>query len=237
MAAGLIEGGERRQTLPAKAVFTRCSLAFKPFNAKEAERIAQDRNEYLHGGGLAVPPIPEEQWWAKYWTLVDVLTHAQSRTLEDLVGPDHVDDVEAKLALNRRLIQNRAEMLISRSKQTLQMHRQGTNTASVQMEWDRDTPRPLGLDHHTVWACPACTADGVLEGHEVGEVHSEWEQVDEDDYEHHIWLEVFAEAFTCATCHLRVRDEALFEAMGLPPLFEAEGSIEDLGPELEYGND
>jgi hypothetical protein len=81
IAAGLISGDARFESIKASTLFKRCARAYKPFNDTHALAIAQARNNFLHGGEAAFTKMPPEAWWPRYWTLAIILVHAH--------GPRH----------------------------------------------------------------------------------------------------------------------------------------------------
>ena len=99
IAAGLSEDISRAKSIPAKAVFSRCERAFRPFSASEAGRIAQSRNEELHSGLLPFETVADrESWWQRYWTQAAILIDAQDQTVEALVGGARQKQVRDHLA-------------------------------------------------------------------------------------------------------------------------------------------
>lgn len=67
IAAGLMGGEARFESIKAHTLFSRCSRAFKPFSDRQAQAISRARNDYLHGGAANFTQIPPEAWWPRYW--------------------------------------------------------------------------------------------------------------------------------------------------------------------------
>ena len=114
--------------------------------------------------GVGFMTIPPQAWWPRYWALADILVTAQDRSIEDLVGPDRVMQVEDYLAQNVRNVEQRAEALIARARQRLAQYRAGTLSARIQAEWRANPGLTLGLLYYADAECPVCRDAGVLEG-------------------------------------------------------------------------
>lgn len=238
IAAGLIEGEAKFNSVSASTIFKRCQRAFRPFNARDAQRFADARNEYLHGAAVGFTLHPEA-WWPRYWSLATTLLAAQDKAIEDFVGNVRTLRVENYLSQNSKNIENRTEALIHRAQQRLMQYKSGTLPAKVQALWAADADLSAGLKFSTSQECPACGAIGLLEGDTCSEVHYEHEyDYDEDgpSYLLSTWanVKVLADYFSCDKCHLVLEYELLSEA-GVAEEFDA---VDDNPPmEPEYGND
>lgn len=238
IASGLMEGTARFKTIPAHTLFDRCARAYKPFAADEAKRIAEERNDYLHGGSATFTVIPAKAWWPTYWAQVAVLVNALERDIEDLVGPEYVAFVDEYLQQNKRNLEHRLEMLLERAKQRLAQFEGGTLPARVAGSWAPGRPVDIGLKHSEEAVCPACSQSGLLEGDHVEDVEARYEQVSEDDFDVSVDLTVSADYFSCSNCGLVLDSYELLDAAELDGSFTTEGDISDLDEyEGEYGND
>lgn len=200
--------------------------------------MSSERNDYLHGPTATFSPIPEAQWWPKYWALAIVVVNALDRELEELVGPDQVETVEVHLEQNQKNLENRLKMLLERAKQRLSQFETGTLPAKVARNWKSGSPVDAGLSHTADAACPACDHLGLLEGDDVEDVEIEYQQIAEDDYEAVIDVTVTSEYFGCNNCGLILDTVELISLAGLDPSFPDEGGEEDITEyEYEYGND
>jgi hypothetical protein len=236
IASGLIDSDVRFVAIPAKSIWKRCAKAFKPFNDLEAQRISEARNEYLHGPGVGFNSIPMAAWWPRFWAQVAILVNALDLEIEDLVGLDRVDEVEAALARNRKNIEHRAEMLIERARQRVNQHRSGILPARIAEEWSSRSNLTAGLSHSTFEQCPACGAMGHLEGEDVQETEPHYERVAEDDFDAWVNLTVGSDYFSCDECRLILDNYELIAETSLPETFGATGDIANY-LEPEYGND
>jgi hypothetical protein len=236
IAAGLLGGEARFKSIPAHTLFGRCQKAFKPFSEKEAVQIAQARNEYLHGAGVGFGGIPEEAWWARFWSQVAILVDHLDDDLDGLVGSDRVAVVNRFLALNARNLEHRLESLLERARQRLNLRGSVNPPAWVEREFASTRDLTAGMSHRTDATCPACGAAGVLEGDEVSDYDLRFERTNDDDYDSWVDLTVDAEYFTCGNCRLTLDSYELLEQAELPTTFPDVGDISDYA-EPDYGND
>lgn len=238
IASGLMEGTARFKSIPAHTLFDRCARAYKPFSSDEAKRIAEERNDYLHGGAATFSSIPEYAWWPRYWALVAVLVNALEHDIEDLVGPEYVASVNEHLDQNKKNLEHRLEMLLERAKQRLAQFEAGTLPARVAGSWQPGTAVDAGLKHGADETCPVCSHVGLIEGDEVEDAAARYEQVSEDDFDVYVDLTVSSEYFSCSNCGLVLDSYDLVVEAGLNESFGADGEPSDLGEyEGEYGND
>jgi hypothetical protein len=238
IASGLIRGEARFTTVRAITVFKRCERAFKPFNLREATNVSEARNEYLHGSGVGFIIANPQAWWAAFWAQAAVLISAMDREIDEFVGSDRAKVVTDHLERNNEYVKNRTQTLIERASQRLDQYRAGTLPDKVAAEWRRVRDLGAGLAHRADATCPACGSVGILEGDEVSDTDVEWDQIDEEEWEPTVTLKIYADYFSCPTCHL-VLDRPEFIAQAeLSREFETVGDASDLHPDGgEYGND
>jgi hypothetical protein len=166
-AVGLMEPHGSPRSITASQLYERCQKAFKPFNAKEAGRIAQCRNDYIHTGTPSLLAIPPEAWWPRFWAQAAILVNALDRSMDDLVGGQRIHTVESHLAKNKQNIQHRTEMLIARASQRYQQYNSGDLPARIANEWINPVSLSAGLRYSASATCPACSANGLLEGEDA----------------------------------------------------------------------
>lgn len=238
VASGLVEGDVRFTSVQAKTLFARCARAFKPFSEKDSKAIASARNDYLHAAAPNFTPIPPDAWWPRFWAQAHILVNACDRVLEDLVGSDRVALVEGHLTKNKQNIGDRREMLIERARQRLGLYQSGQMRATEAQQWAQRRAGDLSaeLSYSGSTECPACGADGKLEGEDVEAATHQVEQVDENYYDSWMELTVSAEYFSCDRCRLVLDSFELVDSAGLPATFEATTEVGDYW-EPEYGND
>ncbi|WP_433019939.1 hypothetical protein [Kribbella sp. CA-294648] len=235
IAAGVLKGGGRFVSVSAATVFRRCARAFFPFDDDGAIRIANGRNEYMHGPGSGLTPLPEEQWWAQYWSLATTLVDAQDRKLVDLIGQSRVQIVESYLALNAKNIESRTQSLIARAKQRFDFEREGSAPAKVQADWAKIMKADSQLPYKAEQQCPACGSVGFIEGDETVDVEFDYDNRD-DDGALLARVTVPSERFSCPACRLVLDSFPLIEQAGLPDYFETDDDAEEY-MEPDYGND
>lgn len=230
IAAGLSSDMSRFKSIPAKAVFSRCARAFKPFNEKEAGRIATQRNEELHSALTPFTGTDEEEWWDRFWSQAVILVEAQDGTLVDFVGSDRAAIVENHLARNSANTSRRVQAMIERA-----VKRYALAVAS------EDARRQIGalverlkFDFRlsTVVDCPACEDSAYLFGDDVlqSEVQEDYEEGTAIEL-----LDVSADFFECESCGLRFDGPEYVAEAGLPESFAAERDYEPVYD--DYGND
>lgn len=237
IATGLIEGSAKFTSVSASTIFKRCQRAFRPFSAADALQFAAARNEYLHGSEIGFMTLPPEAWWPRYWALAAILITAQDREIEDLVGLNRVQVVQAHLEQNSKNIEHRTEALVARAKQRLAQYLAGTLPAKIQMEWRSNPDLTLGLSYSTTETCPACSGQGTIEGDDGSDMSYQYDYSNEYEVIS-AWAEITvpAEYFSCSTCHLVLDGYQLIDQAGLPESFVVIDDDPEL-PEPEYGND
>lgn len=235
IATGLIEGTAKFTSVRAATVFKRCARAFRPFDAGTAQKIADSRNEYLHGSGVGFAVLTLELWWPSFWAQAAILVTAQDREIEDLVGLDRVSTVDAYLEQNSKNVEECTGALINRAKQRLNQYRAGTLPAKVQQEWEAFELSAM-LRYRAPATCPACGSAGRVEAEDADDYEVEYEY-DEDGGPASMWATatVTPDYFSCSTCRLVLDRYELVHQAGLAEPFTA---IDDDPPqEPEYGND
>jgi hypothetical protein len=235
-ASGLLPGDGPSLTVAAKTVFSRCARAFRPFNSTESLQFANNRNQYLHSGAAFFTSLPESAFWPAFWSQAAILILAQGREIAEFVGDDRAAEVQAHLARNRQHVQQRAETLIGRARQHLDLVDSGNASERIAAAYRRGGELTAGLSHATEATCPACGADGTIEGEQETEHEIRYEQVAEDDYEVYVDVSIYADYFSCPRCRLVLDGSELLEAAGIGTVFDVEGDITDYMSE-EYGND
>lgn len=238
IATGLHSGTANFKSVKASTLFKRCAIAFRPFKLSEAQLIADNRNDYLHGASAAFAPIPEAAWWPRYWTQARILVEACHEDLSTFVGGSRVGHVEALLDRHNQNIQERVEGLIIQARNAVARYRNGQMNGREIQQWERVRDYSAGLTHSAVVTCPACnSANGNLEGDDEIDREVHWEQYSESDYDVTVALTIGASYFSCDTCHLVLDGYELIVAAGLDDTIDAEGDFNDAWEGYDYGND
>lgn len=230
IAAGLSSDMTRFKSIQAKAVFSRCARAFRPFDDKEAGRIATQRNEELHSALAPFTGIDEDAWWDRYWSQAVILVDAQDETLVDFVGAGNASIVENHLERNAANTSRRVQAMIDRAAQRYAL---AADSEDARRQITRLVERlRFDFDFTTDVDCPACEQDAFLFGDDVTESEVE------EDYEEGTAIEllnVSADFFECENCGLRLDGPAYVSEAGLPESFEVERDYEPVYD--DYGND
>jgi hypothetical protein len=87
IATGLHQDASTFVSVPAKTVFKRCQSLTKQFDSTRANKIAANRNGYLHSGAPFCAAIP--------------LLPAQDKELADFVGSDRQEEINLLLTRSR----------------------------------------------------------------------------------------------------------------------------------------
>ena len=237
VASGLLSVDDKFYTIPAKALWSRCHRAFKPFNEKEAAFISAVRNDYIHAGAVGKEGSPDT-WWPRYWAQVAVLVSHLDREMDELVGRERLSTVTTYLEMNRENLKRRLEALLERARVRLAMHKSGSLSAALERAWDSFVPSTLS--HSSSADCPACGNLGTLSGDTVIETREEHYTSlvigGEEIPDITIWNVVGSDFFSCEHCHLELQDIELLSAAGLDMSFEVEGDLASYY-EPEYDNE
>lgn len=241
VAAGLLDSSGPVTSVRASTIWTRCQRAFKPFDEKRAKKIADARNEYLHGGALGFLVGPPSSWWPEFWSLVDPLVTAQGRTLEDLLGEVRAGEAHRELERNAQHIENAVLALMAVARRGLDKFSRGEMNTTELKRWSSQKPRAsYHYSYEDEARCPVCGADGRVWGEEVDDIRIEVESVEssgEPEYMDYCVGTIWAEAFWCPRCHLMLEGYQYIEAAGVDESFEViDEELRELR-ESEYGND
>ncbi|QCU78672.1 hypothetical protein E7744_11330 [Citricoccus sp. SGAir0253] len=238
-ASGLVSAESSFKSVRATTVYRRCKRAFRPFDEKKAEKFAVARNEYLHGGGVAFSAIPEDIWWADFWSLAAPLVDALDKEVEDIVGVQRAEMVRRHLQNNRTYLAERVESLLSRAKARYEDRRSGRISTARSKQWKSAHEISAGLRYSTDEICPACAEWGLLEAEEVENMRIEHWGDPMEGFGYRGVADAMADYFACEHCQLVLNDYELLEAAGIDPTFEVEGEefVEHLMTESEYGNE
>ncbi|MGW1478433.1 hypothetical protein ACWCQF_08595 [Streptomyces rubiginosohelvolus] len=246
IASGLLKGDARFTSVRAKTLMARCHKAFKPFDETEAMKIINGRNEYLHSSGAGFMAIPPHAWWPRYWAQAAILVTALDRDIEELVGDARELTVTKYLEQNAKNLEQRTEALIERAKQRRQQYLDGTLPAKVAAEWKTGQYLSASMSHSEAATCPACGGVGLIEGDEVmnTEVHyPPFASYGDEEADSHylddvsVTLTIGADHFSCSACQLVLNNYDLIEQAGMDTEFDADGDVDDILAEPEYGND
>lgn len=233
VASGLTQGAAT--SVPAKAVWSRCQRAFKPFSGDEAKKLSAGRNEYIHAAGVGFDAVPADLWWPRFWSQVAILIDHMGMIIDDFVDQRYVELVNAAIAVRKENARRRLEARIERAQIMLRQHLAGTLSVRQLQEWGAKTQ--YFAPHHCYVECPACSADANLYGDEVVATDIDYAGGDWREMDVHVTLTVAPIALLCDNCRLDLSDYDLLVEAGLDSDFEVEGSADDIVLEPEYNNE
>lgn len=234
VASGLVEGNAT--SVQAKAVWSRCQKAFKPFSESEAKKLSLGRNEYIHAAGVGFDDIPEHAWWPRFWSQAVILLHHMDFIVEDYVDRRYVDAVNGALATRKKALKQQLEARIERARTMLQQAQSGTLSTRQLKEWEQ---KSYYITRYRSWVeCPACAGEATLYGDEVVDQDVAYHRLDEwGEEDVQVTLRIAPIALICDQCRLDLSDYALLTEAGLDEAFEVEGTCEDIEYEPEYNNE
>lgn len=241
VAAGLVESSGPVTSVRASTIWSRCQRAFKPFDERRAKKIADARNEYLHGGALGFLTSPPNTWWPEFWSLVNPLVTAQDRTLEELLGEERAEEARRHLERNTQNIEHSVTALMEAARRGLDRFSRGELSSTELRIWKARKPRlAYEYSYEGDAPCPVCSAEGRVWGEEVDDVRIEVEEIlgapDSETLDYCIGT-VWTEAFWCSTCHLMIEGAQYIDVAGIDQSFEVlDENLREL-QESEYGND
>ena len=151
LAAGLPGDTNKYRSIPAKALFSRCARAFKPFNRDDALSIAEQRNAELHSGATPFNEVSDQLlWWEQFWSNAEVLLDHRECSIGDFAGSGRTAEVRAHLTRNKKNVQRRVDSLIE--------------AAAQQLALGEPPPKRLSMGCElTSWIeCPVCEGDALL---------------------------------------------------------------------------
>lgn len=233
VASGLSQGSAT--SVPAKAVWSRCQRAFKPFNEGEAKKLSFGRNEYIHAAGVGFDALPPHAWWPRFWSQAAILLGHMGLAIDDYVDRGHVEDVLAALATRKETVKQQLEARIQRARTMLSQSEAETLSSRQLKEWEQAT---INWSPYSAYVdCPACGGQATLYGDDVVDksvvfVRSDWGEPDVQ-----VTLTVAPVALHCDRCRLDLADLDLLSEAGLDEGFDTEGSAEDIDYEPEYNNE
>lgn len=216
LSSGIGSDYSNFKSIPAKAVFSRCARAFRPFNAVAAGRIAGDRNAELHSAMLPYAIAKEDSHWQDFWSQTVILLAALDRELEDLVGSSHVHEVERFLARKAEANAHRVTALVERAKQRYELIAAGSFTTKMSSELPGATY--FLQDFSEATTCPACGLYGELTGDYIEDA----EDLYEDEGTVMEIVTVASDNFSCSHCGLTLAGEELIGLANLPLSFQVE---------------
>lgn len=123
-ASGVLER-KNVTSAEAKAVWSRCARAFKPFSEPEAKLLSCGRNGYIHAAGIGFDLVPAHAWWPRFWSQVVVLLHHMDLSVDDYVDRRYVETVDGALATRKEALKQQLEVRLERARTMLKQSQTG----------------------------------------------------------------------------------------------------------------
>jgi len=233
VASGLTQGSAT--SVPAKAVWSRCQRAFKPFSEAEAKKLSIGRNEYIHAAGIGFDTVPAHAWWPRFWSQAVILLHHMGLVIDDYVDTSHVNVVNAALATRKEIVRQQLEARLERSRTMLSQSLAETLSPRQLKEWGQKTY--YLTTYSSLAECAACGSEANLYGDEVVDKNVVYGSGDWGEPDVQVTLTIAPVALVCDECRLDLSDYDLLVEAGLDEGFDVEGSADDIEYEPEYNNE
>lgn len=223
------------KSIPAKALFARCSILISGFTDKMSAHcliVADRRNSELHSGVAAFEGIDNSKWLPATYEVMEILLTHLKRDFADFLGDqegvavetlkDRKDtikkDVQEKLAAARRSYEKQSD--------EYKQEKSATGIAATE-SWLK------GQRLRRKSTCPACGNTAVVSGETVGRSPV---RIDEDANVIRREVRVLPNRLRCGFCNLSLSSYQELKEAGLGSIYtigEEEDPIEFFGIEPE----
>ena len=222
-----LESREPR-TLPLHAVFGRCVRfvdGFEKGHQAFCDIMGHQRNEELHSDTAPFENLRLQDWLAKYYGVLDVLSRHLERDLDDLLGEEEADSARTLLSVNEQGMETSVKQSIADYRRVFQAkshaeQQQLKSQASIRSRSGGNSSAVSDLVD-----CPACSSEGLVQGRVIRSSKPYYE----DDY---LYTEItgHAENFECWACGLKLPTPSHLHWSGIQPQFVTtlETSLHDL---------
>jgi hypothetical protein len=191
------------KSIPAKALFARCSVLIPGFTDKMAAHcliIAGRRNSELHTGAAAFESIDNSKWLPASYEVAEVLLAKLTHDFEDFLG-DHAEVAIATLKDRRDSIKTDVQIKLAQARAYFQQQ-----TPEQKTELAISAPKTIeawlkGSTLRRKCTCPACRSEAVLGGETVSRTAP---RIDEDNNTISREVRVLPNSLRCAFCKLRL---------------------------------
>jgi hypothetical protein len=223
------------KSIPAKALFARCSILVRGFTDKMSAHcliVADRRNSELHTGVAAFEGIDNSKWLPATYEVMEILLTHLKRDFADFLG-DHegvaVETLKDRRDTIKRDVQEK--LAAARKAYERQTPEQREKRAAVVAASTESWLKGQRLRRKTM--CPACSNTAVMGGETVGRSPV---RIDEDANVISREVRVLPNKLRCASCDLSLTSyQELKEADlgGIYTIGEEEDPIEFFGIEPE----
>lgn len=233
VASGLTQG--TATSVQAKAVWSRCQRAFKPFSEAEAKKLSIGRNEYIHAAGVGFDAVPAHAWWPRFWSQAVILLNHMNLVIDDYVDPSYTEIVDAALATRKETVRQQLEARIERARTMLKQSQTETLSPRQLKEWESRTY--YVTSYSTYVECPACGGEASIYGDEVVNRDAVYGGGNWNEPDVQVTLTIAPVALICEQCRLDLGDYDLLMEAGLGDEFDVEGNSDDIEDATEYNNE
>jgi hypothetical protein len=223
------------KSIPAKALFARCSVFVPGFTDKMSGHcliVADRRNSELHSGAAAFEGIDNSKWLPATYEVMDVLLRHLGRDFRDLLG-DHGDVALEALKDRRDSIKKEVQEQLAVSRR----HYERT-TPEEKKALEASAPEAMeswmkGSKLRKQCACPACGNTAVIGGETVSRSPA---KIDEESNTIKREVRVLPNRLRCPFCKLLLNSFQEVNEAGLGNIYtvdEEEDPVEFFGIEPE----
>ena len=155
-------------SIPAKALFTRCSTFVEGFTdqmATDCLFLMERRNSELHSGAAAFIGIDNATWLPRTYEVLEILLKHLKRDFEDFLGSEHAQLALESLANRRDTIKREVQEALAAARkyfEHLNSSQRPNVTQGMLIAWMREHR----LNRET--QCPACGLQAAIGGEIVG---------------------------------------------------------------------
>lgn len=237
------------KSIPAHTLWSRLRHVSPAFDTKAeafCSELARRRNAEVHSGESPFTGMSLDSWWKEFCKTCKTLLTAQSRTVEEWIGPAEAAAVEEVIAARLAAIAHAVRVRIERCRSVFdERYPPGSPLrtailADKSRNWVWPDAAPADTDMTQSQNCPACEQLSVLA---CKRMHEELipsapdeEEAEEDEWVSHVNVIYQALEFHCGVCGLVLRGRDELTAAGIDVDIESEEELEVEFSE-EYGNE
>jgi len=159
---------KKPHSIPAKALFTRCSTfvgGFTDTMATDCLKLMDKRNSELHSGAAAFVGIANASWLPRTYEVLEILLKHLKRDFEDFLGSEYAQLALESLANRRDTIKREVHEALAAAKkyfENVSPTQRPAVTQGMLITWMREHR----LNRET--KCPACGSQAAIGGEIVG---------------------------------------------------------------------
>lgn len=224
------------KSIPAKALFARCSVFIPDFTDKMSAHcliVAERRNSEVHSGAAAFEGIDNSKWLPSTYEVMEILLKHIKRDFDDLLGANHGRVAVEALKDRRDTIKKEVQEKFAEARRFY---------ADATPEWKAERAEKVGAAADA-WIklsrlrrrcnCPACGNIAVMSGESVSRSPV---RIDEDEVAIRREVRVLPNSLKCAFCKLNLSGYQELKESGFGAIYtveEEENPIEFFGIDPE----